>query len=89
VAHSFSAHLGLDYFDPTFFTDDSSVLHAFVFSAVTLVVFSGPEYLGTEKAVPFGLKGAIINGFRFLDLSVRPLSDFLRRGKRYTYCIET
>jgi hypothetical protein len=70
----------LDDLDTAFFTDDATVLHAFILTAVTLVIFGGSEYLGTEQTVPLGLESPIVNGLRFLDLSVRPLSDFLRRG---------
>jgi len=79
----------LDDLDATFFTDDSPVLHPFVFSTVTLVVFSGPEYLGTKQAVPLGLESPIINGLGFLDLAIRPLSDLLRGRERDTNRIET
>jgi hypothetical protein len=65
------------------------MLHAFVFSAVALIVFDGTEYLGAKKAVSLGLEGPVIDGLGLLDLPIRPFPDFLRGCQRKFDCIET
>ena len=83
MRHSFPAYLGLDDLNPAFFTDNASVLHAFVFTAVTLVILHWPKDLGAKKAVSFGLESTIVNGLGLFHLTVRPLRDLLGAGQRY------
>ena len=68
---------------PHFSQDDAAVLHALVLAAVALVVLHGPEDLGAEKAVAFGLEGAVVDRLGFLDLAIRPLPDLFGGGDGY------
>ena len=70
VSKPFAPHFGLDDLDAAFFTNDTAVLHALVFAAVALPVLGWAENLGAEKPVTFRLEGAIVDGFRLLDLAV-------------------
>jgi len=78
VPHSLPADLGLDDLNTTFFTDDATVLHPFVFAAVAFVILGRTENLGTEQPIPLGFEGSVINGFRFFNLTMGPLPDLVR-----------
>jgi hypothetical protein len=80
VTHPLTPNLGLNDFDTAFFANDASVLHPFVFAAITFVIFDGTENLGTEKPVSFRFKGPVIDGLGLFDLPVGPFPDLLRRS---------
>ena len=82
------AHLGLNDLDAALFADHSAVLHPLVLAAVTLVVLDRSEDLGAEQAVPLGFEGPVIDGFRLLDLAVRPFPDFFRRSQGDFHLVE-
>jgi hypothetical protein len=88
MAESFPPYLGLDNLDPAFFTDYPPVLHAFILSAVTLIVFDRAKDLGTEQTIAFRFKSPVVNGLRFFNFTVRPLKDLGRRGKGDLYLIK-
>src|SRR5690348_16764549 len=67
--------------DATFLADDALVLHPFVFAAKAFVVLYGAEDPGTEQSIPFWFEGPVIDGFRFLDLAMRPAKDLIRARK--------
>ena len=54
----------------------AAVLHPLVFSAQALPVGYRAENLGAEKAVALRLEGAVVDGFRLGDFSMRPRPDF-------------
>jgi hypothetical protein len=70
MSHSITPNFGLDDFNTAFFTDDAPVFHSFIFAAIAFVILGGPEYLCTEKAIPFRLEGPIVYGFRLFNLSM-------------------
>lgn len=81
VSHALTPHLGLNDFHPAFFTHHAPVFHAFVLAAVTFVILGGSENLGAEQSVPLRFERPVINGFRFFDLPMGPLSNLVGRGK--------
>ena len=88
MAHSLAANLALDDLNATLFADYAAMLHALVFSAVALVVLYRSKNLGTEKTILLGLEGSVVDGFRLLDLALRPVTDLLRAGKHDSDCAE-
>jgi hypothetical protein len=70
VAQSLSTNLGLNNLNPTFLTNDTTVLHALVLTAVTLVILHRAKNLGAEEAVTLRLKCPVIDGLRFLHFPV-------------------
>ena len=79
VTHPLPSHLGLNDLHSTFLADDPAMLHPLVFAAVAFVVLGGPKDLRTEEAILFGFEGPVVDRLRFLDLSVRPRFNLLRR----------
>src|SRR3990170_398552 len=78
MPHALAAHLGLDHFDPALVADDATVLHALVLAAQALPVLYRTEYFCTKEPVAFRLERAVVDGFRFFYLAVRPRPDALR-----------
>ena len=78
MGHTLPAHLGLNDFNAAFFTDNTSVLHAFVFTTVTLIVFGGTKYLRTEETIALRFEGTIIDGFRLFNFSMGPFPNLFR-----------
>ena len=89
VAKTLAAHLGLDDLDAAFFAYHTSVLHALVLAAITLVVLDRSEYLGAEQTITLGFERAVVDGFRLFDLTMRPLTNFLRGSERDLYLVKT
>jgi hypothetical protein len=48
------------------------MFHAFVFTAIALIIFRRAEDLGTEEPILLRLKGSVVNGLRLLHLSMGP-----------------
>ena len=69
VTHTFTAHFLLGNFHTTTVAHDTFVSDAFVFSAVTFVVFYRTEDTLTEESVAFRLISTIVDGFRFENLT--------------------
>ena len=88
ASHSLAAHLALGHLDAAFVTDHTAVLHPLELPTETLPVHRGAKDPGAEKAISFGLEGAIVDGFRLRHLPVRPGSDLLRAGQRDPYGFE-
>ena len=82
MRHTFTSHFGLNHLYAAFFANDAPVFHALVFAAIAFVVFGGAKNFGAKQPVTFGLKGAVVNGFRFFDLAVRPFANLFRRSQR-------
>ena len=72
VCHTLTANLGQRDLSTALFANHTTVLHTFVFTAKTFVVFHRPEYGRTKQTITFRLKRPVINGFRFLHLTERP-----------------
>src|SRR5262249_45838091 len=77
VANGLEPDLRLDDLDTALLAHDPTVPHALVLAAIALVVLRGPEDLGAEQPVTFGLERAVVDGLRFLDLAVRPRPDLV------------
>src|SRR6185369_10422108 len=80
MAHALAAHFGKGDFDAALLADDAAILHALVLAAQALVVLDRPKDTGAEQTIPLRLEGAVVDGFRFLDLAVRPRANTLRAG---------
>ena len=85
VPHPLSSYLALDYLNTALLTDNPPVLHPTILSTETLVIPYRTKDLGTEKTIPFRLKGTIVYGLRLFNLSIAPLPYLLWRGKGYLY----
>ena len=79
MAQSLAADLGERNFNAALVADHSAVLHALVLAAETLPIGYRTEDAGAEKTIALRLEGAVVNGFRFGDLTVRPAPDSLWR----------
>src|SRR3569623_1247057 len=88
MAHAVAAHLLHGDFDAALFADDALVLHALVLAAQAFIVLHRPEDAGAEQAVTLRLEGAVVDGFRLLDLAVRPAKDLVRAGQRNFDAVE-
>ena len=80
MTHTLATHFGLRDFNAALLADHTAVLEALVFAAQAFVVLDRPENLGAEQAIAFGLEGPVVDGFRLLDFTKGPGTDFLRRG---------
>src|SRR6202035_4654571 len=78
MAESLAADFAERNFDAALIADHSAMLHPLVFSAQAFPVRDGAENLGAEQAVALRLEGAVIDGFRLGDFTVRPRTDFFR-----------
>ncbi len=70
------------HLDAALLADDALVLHALVLAAQALVVLDRAEDARAEQAVALRLEGAVVDGFRLLDLAVRPGQNLLRARDR-------
>ena len=89
MPHPLPAYFGLNHLNTTLFTHDPTVTHPFVLAAVTLVILGRTKNFGAEQAVALGLECAVVDGFRLLDLSVRPGTNHIGRGQRDPDSIKT
>ena len=67
-----------DDFDAALLADHAAVLEALVLAAQALVVLDRSEDLGAEQAVTLRLEGAVVDGFRLLDLAEGPAAHRFR-----------
>ena len=81
MSHALAAYLGLNNFHAAFFTDHTAVLHALVFTAITLVILGGAENFGAKESIPLGLERPIVDGLRLFHFAEGPFADFFRRGQ--------
>ncbi len=82
VRHTLATYLGQGHFNATFFADHTAMLQAFVLAAQAFIVLGWTEDLGAEQTVALRFECSVVNGFRFLDLTIGPRTDFLRRCQR-------
>jgi hypothetical protein len=74
----------LDDLYTALFTDNPAVFHPFVFPTIALPIFDWAKDFGAKQSVTLWLKRPVINGFRLLNLTMRPGADLLRRGNGNT-----
>jgi hypothetical protein len=72
VAKTLAANLAQGNFHAALVADHSAMLHALIFAAQAFPVGDGAKNFGAEQAVPFRLKGAVIDGLRLGNFAVRP-----------------
>src|SRR5450432_2677204 len=80
VAHPLAAHFRQRNFNAALLADDAAELHALVLAAQALVVLDRTKDAGAEQAITLRLECPVVDGFRLLDLTVRPGADLLRAG---------
>ena len=88
VAHPLAAHLGASDLDAAALADDALEADALVLTAVALPVPGRTEDLLAEEPVLLRLEGAVVDGFRLLDLAVRPLTDVVGGGEADAQLVE-
>src|SRR5690606_31306674 len=81
VSHALAADFGLDDLDATLFADDTTVLHALVFTAGALPVFDGAEDFLAEQTAHLGLERPVVDGLRLPHFTIGPGPNFLRGGQ--------
>jgi hypothetical protein len=81
MTHSLAAHLRLRNFDAALLANNAAVLESLVLAAQALIIFNRAKDFRAEKSVPLGLKRPIVDRLRFLNLTVRPGSDHVRRSQ--------
>src|SRR5699024_7844063 len=81
VAHALAAHLGAGHLDTAALADDALEADALVLAARALPVTGGTEDALAEEPVLLRLQGAVVDGLRLLDLTVRPTADVVGRGQ--------
>ena len=89
VAHALATDGGLGDLHAAALADDALEADALVLSARALPVAGGPEDLLSEEAVLLGLQGAVVDGLRLLDLTVRPTTDVVGSGQADAQLIES
>ena len=78
MAHAFAAHLGQRDFHAAFFANNAAELHPLILAAKALIILDRAKDPRAEKPIPLRLEGAVIDGFRLLDLAIGPGPDLLR-----------
>ena len=79
MPHALATHLGQGDLDATLLADDAAVFQSLVLAAQTLVIADRSEDLGAEQTVALRLEGAVVDGFRLLDLAKRPRANHVGR----------
>ena len=88
MTHTLTAYLGLGNFYTAAFTDLALIANLLITSAMAFPVLLWAKDTLTEQTVTLRLQCSIVDGFRLLDLAVRPLADELRRSKADFNCIK-
>ena len=78
VPHPFPPDLREGNLDAAFVADHTAVLHPLVLAAQAFPIRHRSEDAGTEQAVPFRLKGSIVDRLRLDHFAVRPGADLFR-----------
>ena len=85
VAHALAAHLGARDLDAAAFADLALVADALVTAAIAFPVLRRSKDLFAEQPFTLRLEGAVVDGFRLLNLAPRPLADKVRRRQSDFY----
>src|SRR6185369_4998692 len=82
VAHALTADLRAGDLDAALVADDALVADPLVLPAVALPVLRRTEDALVEKAILFRLERPVVDGLGLRHLTLRPLPDLVRAGKR-------
>ena len=88
VPHPLTTHLGASDLDAAALADDALEPDTLVLAAGALPVPGRPEDLLAEEPVLLRLEGAVVDGFRLLDLAVGPRANVVRGGETDTQLVE-
>src|SRR3982751_4745757 len=88
VSQALTAYFRQRDFDAALVADHAAVLHALVLAAEALPVGDRSKDAGAEEAIPLRLERAVVDGFGFGDLTMRPAADLLRRSQHDADCVE-
>lgn len=89
VTHALTTDRGLGDLDAAALADDALEADTLVLSAGALPVAGRAEDLLSEETVLLRLQGAVVDGFRLLDLAVGPGADVVRGGQADAKLIES
>ena len=89
MAHPLAAHLLKGDFHAALFADNAAIFHALVFAAQAFVILDRAKDTRTEQAITFGLKRAVVDGFRLFDLAEGPRQDPFGRSQRDLDLVES
>ncbi len=70
VAHTIPTHFRQSDLDTTFLTNDTAVLHAFIFTAKTLVILYRTKNFGAKQTFTLGLEGTVVNSLRLFHFAI-------------------
>src|SRR5699024_12490115 len=79
--HMVTENFGASNFFTETITYDALVTDSFVFTAVAVPVAGWTEDAFTKQPVFFWFQGAIVNSFRFFDLTIGPLANLVGGGQ--------
>ena len=80
MSHPLPSDLGLDDLNAALLADDPAMFHSFVFATIAFVILRGTENLGAKKPILLRFKGPVVDGLRFLHLSVGPRLNLFWRS---------
>jgi hypothetical protein len=72
VSHALAAHGGTGHFDTTLIANNAFITGVLIFTAVTLPVTLRTKNGFTEETIFFRAQTAVVNGFGFQHLTIRP-----------------
>src|ERR1700683_2385150 len=81
VSEPFAPHFGKSDLDAALVADHTAVLHALVLAAQALPIRYRTENARAKQAVTLRFEGAVVDGLRLGDFSVRPRADLFRRSQ--------
>ena len=81
VSAALTAYLLLSYLNTASVADNALVADTLVLAAGALIIACRTEDALAEQAVALGLVGAVVDGLRLGNLTIRIFQDLLRRGK--------
>src|SRR3989338_2655381 len=88
MPHSLASHARGGHFNATAFTHNPTVAYTPILAAMTFPILNRTKDLFAKQTSAFRLKGAVINGLRFFNLTIRPAENFLRRSDSDSYCLK-
>ena len=88
MAHTITPDTGDGHLNAATVTDHALILDTLVFTASALVVADRAEYTLAEKTTRLWLKGPVVDRFRILNFTARPLTDSFRCGNSNADLVE-
>src|SRR6516164_5581873 len=88
MPHAVASDFGESDLHATLLANDAAILHTLVLSAQALVILDRAKDSSAEQTIAFGLKRAIVDCLRLLNLAERPGVNSLGTGDRDADLVE-